>query len=47
MKKSFESLIKDSHEQVKNKTVENDYEIFKDKDKLDEVRSKIIENIIQ
>ena len=46
MKKSFESLIKDSHEQVKNKTVENDYEIFKDKDKLDEVRSKIIENII-
>ena len=45
MKRSFESLIK-VNDPVKNQKVENDYEIFKNKEELDEVRNKIIENII-
>ena len=45
MKRSFESLIKVTNP-VKHQTVENDYEIFKNKEELDEVRNKIIENII-
>lgn len=47
MKKSFESVFHDINEnKVKEIVVENDYDLFRDKDKLDEVRSKIIENII-
>ena len=45
MKKSFESVF-NSKEEVKNKEVVNDYDIFDDKEKLDNVRNKIIENII-
>ena len=46
MKKKFESLIKDNISKTENKVIENDYEIFKDKEKLDLIRSKIIESII-
>ncbi len=46
MKRSFESLFNSSDDKEKEITIKNDYELFSDKDKLDEIRSRIIESII-
>jgi len=45
MKKSFESVFKVDNKKT-NKEVVSDYQIFEDKDTLDLIRSKIIQNII-
>ena len=45
MKKSFESIFENNVKQ-ENKSIVNDYDIIEDKDKLDDVRSNKIENII-
>ena len=46
MKRSFESVFESHEEKQKEIDNVNDYDLFNDKDKLDEIRSKIIENII-
>ncbi len=46
MKKSFESIFNINKDVENTSIIENDYEVFKDKEMLDEVRSKIIGNII-
>ncbi|MBR3660721.1 MAG: CpaF family protein [Bacilli bacterium] len=46
MKKSFESIFVKNTETKDKGTVINDFEIIEDKDKLDSVRNKIIEDII-
>jgi len=45
MKKSFESVFKVKEDNHENKTLD-DYNVFKDKELLDNIRSKIISNII-
>lgn len=45
MKKSFESVFKITEEENKKEII-SDYQIFEDKDTLESIRSKIIQNII-